>query len=202
MAKNETWITTWYPRDEKVFRAFSNCGVLQTKDLHEYVKDKRIKCYQKDGYIESKTDTKTGESYYKLTDKGRDWCRDKYDTDPCTAKSWNHNSGVRDMYFALPVEERMNQMSENDLQKASQEFIDGLKTSSDPNDRELGFKLDYDYHNGKMSTPDFGVLKFEGNTITEASFQECVTKNYKEYEIEAKFQYASAFSGSLEMKYV
>lgn len=204
MAK-KIWIEKWYPRDEHIFSAFAVCGALQKQDMQEYLKgEKRIKDYIRDNYIEKKTDIKTGEEYYKLTDKGRDLCRDKYDREPVSFHSWKHESGLRDMYFQLDKETRMQQMSEPELQRVIDRDIEYRKQSDDREERERGYKMEQDYKSGRLSCPDFGVLKINEQTreIEQASFCESITPNYKDSEIQAKFEMASTYSASLETCYV
>lgn len=204
MAK-KVWIENWYPRDEHVFNAFATCGALQKEDLNEYVKDKRIRDYERDGYIEKDTDLKTGDEYYKLTDKGRDLCRDKYDREPVSFHSWNHESGVRDLYFQISDKnERMQQMSEPELQREIARDIEYRKQSDDEYERERGYKMEREYQSGKISCPDFGILKINEETreVEQAQFYESITTNYKDSEIQAKFDMASTYSGSLTTAYV
>lgn len=204
MAK-KVWITTWYPRDEHIFSAFAVCGALQKEDMQQYVKgEKRIKDYTRDGYIKKDTDPKTGQEFYKLTDKGRDLCRDKYDREPVSFHSWTHESGLRDMYFQLNKEERMQQMSEPELQREILKDIEIRKQSDDKYERERAREFERDYQSGKISCPDFGVLKFNEQTreIEQAEFYESITSNYKDSEIQAKYDFSSAYGGSLETAYV
>ena len=204
MAK-KIWIETWYPRDEHIFSAFAVCGALQKEDMQQYVKgEKRIKDYTRDGYIKKDTDPKTGQEFYKLTDKGRDLCRDRYDREPVSFHSWTHESGLRDMYFQLSKDERLQQMSEPELQREIARDIEIRKQSDDEYERERAEKFERDYSSGKISCPDFGILRFNEQTreVEVAEFHESITSNYTDAEIQAKFDFASSYGGSLETAYV
>lgn len=204
MAK-KTWITNWYPRDQHVFSAFAVCGALQKEDMQEYLKgEKRIKDYTRDGYIEKCTDVRTGDEYYKLTEKGRDLCRDKYDREPVSFHSWKHEAGVRDMYFQLDKDARMQQMSEPELQREISRDIECRKQSDDIEERERGYKMEADYKSGRISCPDFGVLKFDEQTreVVQAEFCESITDNYDDKDIQAKHDMASSYGGSISTTYV
>lgn len=204
MAK-KVWIETWYPRDEHVFSAFAVCGALQKEDMQQYLQgEKRIKNYERDGYIIKDTDLKTGDEYYKLTNKGRDLCRDKYDREPVSFHSWTHESGLRDMYFQLSKDDRLQQMSEPELQREILRDIEYRKQSDDEYERERGRELERDYTSGKISCPDFGILKFNEQTreVERAEFCESITSNYKDAEIQAKHDFATSYGGSLETAYV
>lgn len=203
MAK-KTWITNWYPRDEHVFNAFATCGALQKEDMNEYVKDKRIKNYERDGYIEKCTDTRTGDEYYKLTEKGKDLCRDQYDREPTRFYSWNHEKGNRDMYFMMSKSQRMEQMSEPELRRTITNYFEELKQSNCEEERERGHKMQADYKAGRISCPDFGVLKIneQSREVERAEFCETITASYKPEEVDAKFGMSQAFGGTLTPNYV
>ena len=95
-------------------------------------------------------------------------------------------------------------MSEPELQREISRDIELRKQSDDERERERGYKMESEYKAGKISCPDFGVLKFNEQTreVERAEFHESITDNYKDSEIQAKFDMASAYSGSLQTAYV
>ena len=64
--------------------------------------------------------------------------------------------------------------------------------------------MEREYQSGKISCPDFGILKINEETreVEQAQFYESITTNYKDSEIQAKFDMASTYSGSLTTAYV
>ena len=95
-------------------------------------------------------------------------------------------------------------MSEPELQREISKDIEYRKQSDDREERERGYQMERDYSNGKLSCPDFGVLRINEQTreIEQAQFCESITDNYDDKDIQAKFDMASTYGGSLEATYV
>ena len=73
-------ITTIYPRDRKALSALSRCGYVNREQLSQFLRNKRIESYCKDGLIEKSIYSQPGskasdQEVYRLTSKGRDFCR-------------------------------------------------------------------------------------------------------------------------------
>ena len=195
----KVYINRWYPRDEKVFNKFANSPILSRQDLHEHVKDKRIRDYEREGYVEKCLDRRTESEYFKLTDKGRDLCKEKYDREPGVFHSYKHENGIRELYNTLNEDTKRDVMSELEIQETAVRYWKACQTSGNEDIRQRGYEMEHAYKRGDISTCDFGVLKvnFETLEIEQAEFYEVITPSYTKGDISAKHEFANSFGGSI-----
>lgn len=78
MAKKR--ITTIYPRDKNALSALARCGYVSREQLGEFLREKRVQSYCKDGLIEKSIYSRPGAraqdvEVYRLTKAGRELCR-------------------------------------------------------------------------------------------------------------------------------
>ena len=105
-------ITTVYPRDRKALSALSRCGYVNREQLSQFLRNKRIESYCKDGLIEKSIYSQPGskasdQEVYRLTSKGRDFCRRELSlTRLYSAQNPAHDLVLADRYFSLSESER------------------------------------------------------------------------------------------------
>ena len=105
-------ITTIYPRDRKALSALSRCGYVNREQLSQFLRNKRIESYCKDGLIEKSIYSQPGskasdQEVYRLTSKGRDFCRRELSlTRLYSAQNPAHDLVLADRYFSLSESER------------------------------------------------------------------------------------------------
>lgn len=179
MAKQ--YVNKWMERDEDAFKMMYRCGTCSDEQLNEFVKDKRLGNYARDGYTE-KVEYKNFEksqSGYKLTKKGREHCEREYGViNAQHAQSLNHDHGIAEKYLSVDKETRESWKTETDLQEKFKEYVDTLDKDEQERIREM-------QEQGEVSTPDAYYVTKEGVEIC----YEVVTSSYGAAEIEAKIEF-------------
>ena len=113
-------ITTIYPRDRKALSALSRCGYLNRDQLSQFLRNKRIESYCKDGLITKSVYGQPGSKandreVYRLTSKGRDFCRRELSLNRLySAQNPAHDLVLADRYFSLSESERETWQTETD----------------------------------------------------------------------------------------
>ena len=183
MAKKH--ITKLYPRDVKAFSALGRCGYVSEDNLREFLRDKRIRSYQKDGLIEKHFYSRPGSKEndrvcYKLTGKGRSLCRNQLSMPHLySARSPGHDLALAERYFSLSPEGRESWRTEGELRDSFREHIRQLE---DRGEQERAQELLDKLWEGAVSMPDASYASEGGVEIA----YEVITNNYGEAEIEAK----------------
>ncbi len=178
-------ITTFYPRDYSVFSALARCGYVTETQLKEFVRDKRLLNYQKDGLVSKCLYSRPGDKKqdvvcYQLTDRGKEICRKLIGIDHIySAASPKHDLALAERYFSLPKQSRETWRTEGDLRESFSEHISLMKAQGDfLRANELEDML----RNHEISMPDAAYTTESGD---EVAF-EVITNNYGEAEIQAK----------------
>lgn len=182
-------IKTLYPRDRAVFTALSRVGYVDDGQLHQFLRDKRIDGYLKDGLLEKDRLSHPGYKdrvCYKLTDRGRDVCRRACGVEHIYhAQSPVHDLRLAEQYFSLTPDEQQGWRCEAEIQEMMRSRIAEIEKE----DYGRAVSLRCDWSDGKLSPPD---AIYCSNGVPVAF--EVVTKNYGTEEIEAK-QDAAALLG-------
>lgn len=155
----------------------NNCGAITTHQLKEFISNKRIYNYVRNGWIEKCNyfHSKNSLEGYKLTKAGINFIEKKFDIpNHYSAQTLYHDSAIAKAYLRLTDEQRNTWITENEIQ-------DRLKKCElNPNQRYSA--VDGAYYDSKTQT-------FVAIEIT--------TCNYGKLEIEAKQNTCEV----LEMKY-
>lgn len=192
-------ITTIYPRDRKALSALSRCGYINREQLSQFLRNKRIESYCKDGLIEKSIYSQPGskandQEVYRLTSKGRDFCRRELSmTRLYSAQNPAHDLALADRYFSLSESEQETWQTESQSRDAISEHIQQLREQGDEERaRELWDKL----QDGRLSMPDAVYTRSDGVSVAF----EVITNNYGQAELEAKEQAAEALGAEMEIQ--
>lgn len=191
-------IKNLYPRDEKALLSVSKCGHCSYEQLKEYVADKRLWAYEKDGLIEKETFNKfNGETLvgYKLTSVGRNLVEKEYGfSGHQVAQSLNHDLGISTRYFSISDEERATWQTETEARLRFEEEMGRLYREDIDRYREIkAMELEH-----KISAVDAIYTTKEG---IEVGF-EVTTSNYGAVEIEQKQNFVEILEISYESERV
>lgn len=197
MAKRH--ITRLYPRDVRAFSALARCGHVTQAQLESCgLRNKRIYGYQRDGLVERHIHSRPGDKTndvvcYRLTDKGRDLCRNELSMPHLySAQSPKHDLALSERYFSLSDSERSTWRTEGELRDAFREHIRELE---DRGQQERAQELLDKLQERAISMPDASYTNENG---VEIAF-EVVTNNYGEAEIEAKETAAEELELEIEL---
>lgn len=192
-------ITTIYPRDRKALSTLSRCGYLNRDQLSQFLRNKRIESYCKDGLITKSVYSQPGSKandreVYRLTSKGRDFCRRELSLNRLySAQNPAHDLVLADRYFSLSESERETWQTETQSREIINAHIQQLREQGDEEHaRELWDKL----QNGRLSMPDAVYTRSDGVSVAF----EVVTNNYGQAELEAKEQAAEALGAEIEIQ--
>lgn len=102
---SKKYIKNFFYRDEKALMSISRCGHVSHNNLKEYIAEKRITNYIRDGLVTKEVFSKNnGEQLvgYKLTAQGRKFVEREYGfKEHQIAQSLNHDLGIANIYFSL-----------------------------------------------------------------------------------------------------
>lgn len=202
MAKYKDPMPNLYPHDQMAFHMLSTCGKVELRDLRSIpgMTKTRANTYIKAGYVKRKKDPDTRKSIYQLTAKGdvdgkdgRTWVKETYGYTPYSAKSWRHDSGLRDAYKKIPEECRASVKTEDQFKKELRSWIKEEKASGDRDRVNRARDIESRWNSGKLSCPDFTYVNEAGQLV----FVESIT-DYPKDVIEAKMEMAREFGGVFE----
>lgn len=188
-----------YAHDQKAFHMLNTCGKCELRDLRSIdgITKTRVNTYIKKGYVMREKDPDTGKSTYRLTVKGevdgkdgRTWVKEQYGYTPYSAKSWRHDSGLRDAYRKIPDECKASIKTEDEFKNDLRAWIKEEKASGDRDRFNRACSIESRWNAGKLSCPDFTYVNQEGQTV----FVESIT-DYPKSVIEAKMEMAREFGG-------
>ncbi len=161
-------ITTIYPRDRKALSALSRCGYVSHEQLGQFLRNKRIKSYCKDGLVEKSIYSQPGsrasdQEVYRLTSKGRDFCRRELSiTRLYGAQNPAHDLVLADRYFSLSESERETWQTESQSREIINAHIQHLREQgNEEHARELWDKL----QDGRLSMPDAVYTRADGVSV-------------------------------------
>lgn len=177
--------------------ALSRCGYVNREQLGQFLRNKRIESYCKDGLIEKSIYSQPGskaadQEVYRLTSKGRDFCRRELSLSRLySAQNPAHDLTLAERYFSLSETERESWQTESQSREAVSEHIQQLRDQGEEERaRELWDKL----QDGRLSMPDAVYTRSDGVSVAF----EVVTNNYGREELEAKEQAAEALGAEIE----
>jgi len=192
-------ITTIYPRDRKALSALSRCGYVSREQLGQFLRNKRIESYCKDGLVEKSIYSQPGsrasdQEVYRLTSKGRDFCRRELSiTRLYGAQNPAHDLVLADRYFSLSESERETWQTETQ----SREIINAhIRQLREQGEEEHALELWDKLQDGRLSMPDAVYTRSDGISVAF----EVVTNNYGQSELEAKEQAAEALGAEIEIQ--
>lgn len=184
MSRNR--ITHIYPRDTQAFSALGRCGHVSHEQLGEFLRDKRIKDYERSGLVEKVLYSRPGDraedrTCYRLTRKGREFCRHElHMTGMYRTQSVTHDIAIADRYFSLTREERETWQTETEIMGR---LWDHVRELEDRGEQERADELTAQLRDGEISMPDAAYT----TGGREVAF-EVVTNNYGAAEIEGKVE--------------
>lgn len=189
-------ITTIYPRDKNALSALARCGYVSRAQLGEFLREKRVQSYLKDGLIEKSVYSKPGskthdKEVYRLSKAGRELCRRELSLSIYNAQNPAHDLALADRYFALSQTERETWRTESQSRDDVCARIHQLREQGEEEQAgELWGKL----QEQQLSMPDAIYTRDDGITV---GF-EVITGNYGDAEIAAKEETADALGIELE----
>ena len=190
-------ITTIYPRDRKALSALSRCGYVNREQLSQFLRNKRIESYCKDGLIEKSIYSQPGskasdQEVYRLTSKGRDLCRRELSIDHIySAQNPAHDLPLTTRYLSLTEHERATWKTETQCRDILLGHIRQLRNQGE---EERAGELWEKMREGHISMPD--ALYTASGGVSMAF--EVVTDSYGQAEIEAKEEAAEALDAQIE----
>lgn len=184
-------LSTIYPRDVKVFKALAACGHASYDQLREFVRDKRLRTYEKAGLVGRIPLNRPGNgsgdrTCYRLTTAGREFCRHElHFSGMYKTQSVAHYMGIADRYFSLSPAERATWKTESQVQTLYERRIEELR---DQGEEELAQSLWNLLEQGEVSPPDAVYTTEAGELVV----LEIVTNNYGEAELQEKTAFVEA----------
>lgn len=187
-----------YHHDQKAFHMLSTCGKCELRDLRSIpgMTKTRANTYIKAGYVKREKDADTGKSIYQLTSKkdvdgmdGRTWVKKTYGYTPYSAKSWRHDSGLRDAYRNIPEECRASIKTEDQFKDELKTWIREEKASGNTDRWSRAHDIESRWNAGKLSCPDFTYVNEQGQTV----YIESIT-DYPKNVIDSKIEMAREFN--------
>lgn len=180
-----------YAHDQKAFHMLSTCGKVELRDLRSIdgMTKTRANTYIKKGYVEREKDADTGKSIYSLTAEGREFVKNEYGYTPYSAKSWRHDSGLRDAYRKVPDSCKSSIKTEDQIKRELRSWIKEEKASGDRDRVNRARDIESRWNSGKLSCPDFTYVNEAGQLV----FVESIT-DYPKATVEAKMEMAREFN--------
>ncbi|MGU8973039.1 hypothetical protein ACEE21_12990 [Clostridium baratii] len=180
---SKKYIKNFFYRDEKALMSISRCGHISHNNLREYIAEKRILNYERDGLVTKEVFSKNnGEQLvgYKLTAEGRKFVEREYGfKEHQVAQSLNHDLGIANIYFSLTQEERDTWKTETQIRDEFEERLQQIRI----NDYERYKEINKLIEERQISVVDCSYVDKE--TEIE-NYVEVITNSYGQAEIEAK----------------
>ena len=196
MAKKH--ITTIYPRDKHALSALARCGYVSREQLGEFLREKRVQSYCKDGLIEKSIYSRPGAraqdvEVYRLTKAGRELCRRELSLSTYCAQNPAHDLALADRYFSLSQTERETWRTES---QSREDVSTEIRQLREQGEEERAGELWAKLQEGRLSMPDAVYMRSDGVSVAF----EVVTNNYGQAELEAKEQAAEALGAEIEIQ--
>lgn len=195
MAKKH--ISKIYPRDRSALNTLAKCGHVSHEQLREFLRDKRISGYCKDGLIEKSVYSQPGgkeqdKTVYHLTDRGRNFCRRELSISHIySAQNPAHDLPLATRYLSLTEHERATWKTES---QCREELLGHIRQLREQGEAERARELWEKMREGRISMPD--ALYTASGGVSMAF--EVVTDSYGQAEIEAKEEAAEALNAQIE----
>ena len=190
-------IQSIYPRDKNALTTLAKCGYASHEQLREFLRDKRISGYCKDGLIEKSVYSQPGgkeqdKTVYHLTSKGRDLCRRELSISHIySAQNPAHDLPLTSRYLSLTGQERATWKTEA---QCREELLGHIRQLREQGEAERARELWEKMREGRISMPD--ALYTASGGVSMAF--EVVTDSYGQAEIEAKEEAAEALNAQIE----
>lgn len=190
-------ISKIYPRDRSALTTLAKCGYASHEQLREFLRDKRISGYCKDGLIEKSVYSQPGgkgqdKTVYHLTSKGRDLCRRELSVSHIySAQNPAHDLPLTTRYLSLNEQERATWKTET---QCREELLDHIRQLQNQGEAERARELREKMREGRISMPDALYTASDGVSMAF----EVVTDSYGQAEIEAKEEAAGALDVQIE----
>lgn len=189
-------ITTIYPRDRNALSALARCGYVTRDQLGEFLREKRIQSYCKDGLLEKSVYSKPGtrtedKEVYRLTKAGRELCRRELSLSIYNAQNPSHDLALADRYFSLSQSERETWRTEG---QSREDVWARIRQLRDQGEEERAGELWAKLQGDRLSMPDAVYTKADGVSVAF----EVTTSNYGSEEIAAKEETAEALGIGIE----
>ena len=194
MAKKH--ITTIYPRDKNALSALARCGYVSREQLGEFLREKRVQSYCKDGLIEKSIYSRPGAraqdvEVYRLTKAGRELCRRELSLSTYCAQNPAHDLALADRYFSLSPTERETWRTES---QSREDVYSEIRQLREQGEEERAGELWAKLQEGRLSMPDAVYTREDGVSVAF----EVTTGNYGNEEITAKEEAAEALGAEIE----
>lgn len=180
MAKK--YIKNFYNRDRLALTSISRCGYCNKEQIKEFIADKRITNYLRDGIVIKETLNKNnGEKLeaYKLTAKGRNLLEKEWGVKGhYIAQSISHDLAIANKYFSLSQSERETWKTETEIREQFEARLYEIKSSNYQKYEEIQKMIE----DKLISVPD---CYFQLENKIEV-YYEVITNSYSRSEIEAK----------------
>ena len=190
-------IQSIYPRDKNALTTLAKCGYASHEQLREFLRDKRISGYCKDGLIEKSVYSQPGGKeqdrlMYRLTAKGRNFCRRELSISHIySAQNPAHDLPLTTRYLSLTEHERATWKTET---QCREELLGHIRQLRDQGEGERARELWEKMREGRISMPDAVYTASDGVFMAF----EVVTDSYGQAEIEAKQAAAAALDAQIE----
>lgn len=194
MAKKR--ITTIYPRDKHALSALARCGYVSREQLGEFLREKRVQAYCKDGLMEKSIYSRPGArtqdvEVYRLTKAGRELCRRELSLSTYCAQNPAHDLALADRYFSLSQTERETWRTES---QSREDVSTEIRQLREQGEEERAGELWAKLQEGRLSMPDAVYTREDGVSVAF----EVTTGNYGNEEITAKEEAAEALGAEIE----
>ena len=194
MAKKR--ITTIYPRDKHALSALARCGYVSREQLGEFLREKRVQSYCKDGLVEKSIFSRPGAKaqdieVYRLTKAGRELCRRELSLSTYCAQNPAHDLALADRYFSLSQTERETWRTEG---QSREDVYSEIRQLREQGEEERAGELWAKLQEGQLSMPDAVYTREDGVSVAF----EVTTGNYGNEEITAKEEAAEALGAEIE----
>lgn len=195
MARYKKYITTWCEHDQKAYHMLSTVGKCEFKDLKNIdgMTKTRINNHIRDGYIKKEKDPECGKYIYELTKEGKDCAKKEFGYTAYTARSWRHDSGLRDAYKKIPEQLRHTIKTEDQFKSELRAWIREEKSCGDRDRWSRANDIEDRWNQGKLSCPDFTYTNESGGLV----FVESIT-DYPKSVVDAKIEMAREFNADFE----
>lgn len=196
MAKKR--ISTIYPRDKHALSALARCGYVSRDQLGEFLREKQVQSYCKDGLVEKSIFSRPGAKaqdieVYRLTKAGRELCRRELSLSTYCAQNPAHDLALADRYFSLSQTERESWRTESQSQ-SREDVCREIQHLREQGEEERAGELWAKLQEGQLSMPDAVYIREDGVSVA----YEVTTSNYGLEEITAKEEAAAALGAEIE----
>lgn len=168
-------------------------GAMTRPEIESYIGRNALRHMQEDGLLKRKEQVNgKGETLigFSFTDKGLKSAKRDLELDSFyRGNKLAHDLKMSSKISELSDSERYTLKTESELRKEFKSHVDELKEGNLVRALELSER----YSNREISIPDFSYT----TELQEVIHYEVVTRNYRDSDIQAKYEYVEAMGGSL-----